>query len=115
MSCAEALSARLMSAASRVANSCASASLIDAGCSYRTCVSSRLPRPRTPSAYRWLRGLGLCAGSHEVIFRVDDGTFAVVFLTSAQHHIHGLQRSAKIVRSSSRPALPLVAVYGVDL
>ena len=42
MSCAEALSARLMSAASRVANSCASASLIDAGCSYRTCVSSRL-------------------------------------------------------------------------
>jgi hypothetical protein len=51
MSCAEALSARLMSAASRVANSCASASLIDAGCSYRTCVSSRLPRPRTPSAF----------------------------------------------------------------
>src|SRR5215472_3062877 len=38
-SCAEALSARLMSAASRVANSCASASLIDAGCSYRTCPS----------------------------------------------------------------------------
>jgi hypothetical protein len=51
MSCAEALSARLMSAASRVANSCASASLIDAGCSSRTCVSSRLPRPRTPSAF----------------------------------------------------------------
>jgi len=45
MSSAEALSARLMSAASRVASSCASASLIDAGCSYRTCVSSRLPRP----------------------------------------------------------------------
>ena len=51
MSCAETLSARLMSAASRVANSCASAPLIDAGCSYRTCVSSRLPRPKTPSAF----------------------------------------------------------------
>src|SRR5215472_7797598 len=50
MSCAEALSARLMSAAPRVASSCASASLTDAGCWYRTCVSSRLPRPRTPSA-----------------------------------------------------------------